>query len=31
MEQNLKPEKENLEKAIKQYNEKAQKIIDEGY
>jgi len=28
MEKNLKPEKENLEKAIKQYNEKAQKIME---
>jgi hypothetical protein len=28
MEENLKPEKENLEKAIKQYNEKAEKIME---
>ena len=28
MEKNLKPEKENLEKAIKQYNEKTQKIME---
>ena len=28
MEKNLKPEKDNLEKAIKQYNEKAQKIME---
>ena len=28
MEKNLKPEKENLEKAIKQYNDKAQKIME---
>ena len=28
MEKNLKPEKENLEKAIKKYNEKAQTIME---
>ena len=28
IEKNLKPEKENLEKAIKQYNEKAQEIME---